>query len=73
MDTSWSRFSATSRTRGPSHVLAAVGVDEGAAVLRFSLSRLTTDDELAVAAQALGDAVAEIRAVVGVRTAARRL
>jgi cysteine desulfurase len=50
-----------SRTRGPSHVLAAVGVDERAAVLRFSLSRFTTAAEVDQAVGALGEAVAEIR------------
>jgi cysteine desulfurase len=52
-----------SRTRGPSHVLAAVGVGERAAVLRFSLSRFTTAAEVARAAAALGEAVEEIRPV----------
>jgi cysteine desulfurase len=52
-----------SRTRGPSHVLAAVGVGERAAVLRFSLSRFTTADEVAGAAAALREAVEEIRPV----------
>jgi cysteine desulfurase len=52
-----------SRTRGPSHVLAAVGVNDRAAVLRFSLSRLTTADEVARAAAALCEAVDEIRPV----------
>jgi cysteine desulfurase len=50
-----------SRTRGPSHVLAALGIDDRAAVLRFSLSRLTTSDEVAAAATALREAVEEIR------------
>jgi cysteine desulfurase len=50
-----------SRTKGPSHVLAAVGVDDGAAVLRFSLSRFTTGAEVARAAAALREAVDEIR------------
>jgi cysteine desulfurase len=53
-----------SRTRGPSHVLAAVGVDERAAVLRFSLSRLTTAADIARAADALREAVDEIRPMV---------
>jgi cysteine desulfurase len=51
-----------SRTRGPNHVLEAVGVDERAAVLRFSLGRQTTEAEVDQAAQALGAAVAEIGA-----------
>ena len=50
-----------SRTRGPSHVLVAVGVDQEAAVLRFSLSRFTTAAEVAQAAGALREAVDEIR------------
>jgi cysteine desulfurase len=56
-----------SRSRGPNHVLAAIGVDEGAAVLRFSLSRYTTSAEVEQAAQALGEAVAEIAVVAGGR------
>jgi cysteine desulfurase len=59
-----------SRTRGPSHVLAAVGVDDRAAVLRFSLSRFTTAAELDQAAAALREAVEEIRPVA--RTARGR-
>jgi cysteine desulfurase len=49
-----------SRTRGPNHVLAAVGVDERAAVLRFSLGRQNTEAEVDRAAEALAAAVAEI-------------
>ena len=49
-----------SRSRGPSHVLKAVGVDERTAVLRFSLSRATTDAEIDGAVVALIEAVAEI-------------
>ncbi len=52
-----------SKTRGPSHVLKAIGVDDRAAVLRFSLSRLTTEAELAAAVVAFAAAVAEVRAV----------
>ena len=52
-----------SRTRGPSHVLAALGVPDDAAVLRFSLCRFTGEDEPARAAEALRDAIAEIAAV----------
>jgi cysteine desulfurase len=54
-----------SRSRAPNPVLAAVGVDERAAVLRFSLGRYTTRAEIAQAVQALADAVAEIRSVAG--------
>jgi len=50
-----------SRARGPSHVLAAVGVSDRAAVIRFSLSRLTTEADVAQAAAALREAVEEIR------------
>jgi cysteine desulfurase len=50
-----------SRTRAPSHVLAAIGVGEQAAVLRFSLSRLTPAAELPLAAAALRDAIDEVR------------
>ncbi|HET6284032.1 MAG TPA: cysteine desulfurase family protein [Polyangia bacterium] len=49
-----------SRTRGPSHVLKAVGLDDHTAVLRFSLSRATTDAEIEGAIAALIEAVAEI-------------
>jgi cysteine sulfinate desulfinase/cysteine desulfurase-like protein len=44
-------------------VLAAVGVSERAAVLRFSLSRFTTAAEVSGAAAALREAVDEIRPV----------
>jgi cysteine desulfurase len=43
-----------SRTRGPSHVLRAVGVDERTAVLRFSLSRDTTATEIDEVAEVAG-------------------
>jgi cysteine desulfurase len=49
-----------SRVRGPSHVLKAIGVGDDVAVLRFSLSRDTTSDEIRNAAQAVSAAVAEI-------------
>lgn len=52
-----------SKTRGPSHVLTAIGVRDTTAVLRFSLSRHTTAAELDAAAAALATAVAEVRAV----------
>jgi cysteine desulfurase len=50
-----------SKTRGPSHVLKAVGVDDDTAVIRFSLSRATTPDDVEAAARAFADAVSEIR------------
>jgi cysteine desulfurase len=62
-----------SRTRGPNHVLVAVGVDDRAAVLRFSLGRQNTEAEIDQAAQALGAAVAEIGTAARVaRGGARR-
>jgi cysteine desulfurase len=57
----------STRTHGPSHVLAAIGVREQDAVLRFSLSRLTTDSDVTVAARALRESVDEIADVVKVR------
>jgi len=51
-----------SKTRGPSHVLKAVGVDDDTAVLRLSLSRETTADEIARAASALEEAATELGA-----------
>ena len=59
-----------SKTRGPSHVLKAIGVDDDTAVLRFSLSRHTTPDEIVHAARAVAEAVAEIAA--GARAAPDR-
>jgi cysteine desulfurase len=61
------------RTRGPSHVLKAVGVPEDAAVLRFSLARTTTEREVREAAAALQAAVEEVAAVAqGVASGGRR-
>jgi cysteine desulfurase len=50
-----------SRLRGPSHVLEAVGLDARTAVLRFSLSRQTTEADLDAAIAALRNAVAEVK------------
>lgn len=61
-----------SRTRGPSHVLAAVGIDDRAAVLRFSLSRLTDESVPAAVANALREAVTEVRAVAATGTRVQR-
>ena len=55
------------RARGLSHVLAAIGVRDQDAVLRFSLSRLTAESEVEAAARALREAVDEIASVVEVR------
>jgi cysteine desulfurase len=52
------------RARGPSHVLAAIGIGDRDAVLRFSLSRMNSEAEIETAAAALAGAVGEIRPVV---------
>jgi cysteine desulfurase len=57
----------STRAHEPSHVLAAIGVGVEDAVLRFSLSRLTTESDIKVAAGALREAVDEIASVVEVR------
>ena len=57
----------STRTHGPSHVLAAIGISDQDAVLRFSLSRLSTESDVKVAALALREAVDEIASVVKVR------
>ncbi|HEY2730843.1 MAG TPA: cysteine desulfurase family protein [Polyangia bacterium] len=53
-----------SRTRGPSAVLKAIGVDDRTAVLRFSLARTTTPDDVDAAVDALRAAVLEISPLV---------
>ena len=55
-----------SRNPTPSHVLLAIGLpsEEAQSSVRFSLSRLTTPDEIDAAAAALRAAVAELRALV---------
>jgi len=49
-----------SKTSGPSHVLKAVGVDDHTAVLRFSLSRQSTAEDVDAAVAALAGAVGEL-------------
>jgi cysteine desulfurase len=61
-----------SRSRGPNHVLAALGIDDRAAVLRFSLSRHTTAAEIEQAVQALREAVGEIRSAAPAPSPARQ-
>jgi cysteine desulfurase len=61
-----------SRSRGPSHVLAAIGVGDDDAVLRFSLSRLNTDEHIHAASVALTAAVAEVEPVVSLLKGRRR-
>jgi cysteine desulfurase len=50
-----------SRTRGPSPVLKAIGVDDKTAVLRFSLARTTTAQDVDAAVDALRGAVLELQ------------
>jgi cysteine desulfurase len=57
----------STRAHGPSHVLVAIGISERDAVLRFSLSRLTSESDVKVAALALREAVDEIASVVKLR------
>ena len=59
-----------SRARGPNHVLAAIGVDDATAVLRFSLSRETTAADIDGTVAALREVVLEIAPMV--KTRARR-
>jgi cysteine desulfurase len=49
-----------SRTRGPSAVLKAIGIDDDTAVLRFSLARTTSAAEVDAAVEALRGAIQEI-------------
>jgi len=57
----------STRSHGPSHVLAAIGVRAQDSVLRFSLSRLSTASEVESAARALRESVDEIADVVKLR------
>lgn len=59
------------RSKGQSHVLAALGVPEADAVLRFSFSRLNTEADAGEAARALAGAAVEVAEVAGPPTAAR--
>jgi cysteine desulfurase len=56
-----------SRTRGPSAVLKAIGVDDGTAVLRFSLARTTAPGDVDAAVDALRGALEEISRSPGAR------
>jgi cysteine sulfinate desulfinase/cysteine desulfurase-like protein len=53
-------------------VLAAIGIPDEDAVLRFSLSRLSTEFDINTAALALREAVDEIASVVTVRRRDRK-
>jgi cysteine desulfurase len=59
-----------SRTRGPSTVLKAIGVDDRTAVLRFSLARTTVPADIDAAIEALRGAIEEISPLAN--TPARR-
>ncbi|MDX2021431.1 MAG: cysteine desulfurase family protein [Deltaproteobacteria bacterium] len=60
-----------SKSKGPSHVLTAIGVHEHDAVLRFSLSRQTTQQDCERAHEALVAAIAHIANVTDARSARR--
>jgi len=60
------------KDRRPSHVLQAIGADDDTSVLRFSLSRETTELEIAAAITAVGDAITEIAAAYPRRPAKPR-
>jgi len=60
------------KDRRPSAVLQAIGVDDETAVLRFSLSRDTTEAEIEAAIIAVDAAVAEIAAAQPRRPAKKR-
>jgi cysteine desulfurase len=49
-----------SKTRGPSPVLKAIGIDDHTGVIRFSLARTTTAAEVDTAVEALRSAIEEI-------------
>jgi len=53
-----------SRTAGPSPALAAIGIDDRTAVLRFSLCRASTAADVDAAVRALAGAAAEIAATL---------
>jgi len=59
----------TSRTVAVSHVLKALGLPEEAleSSIRISLSKLTTEDEIAFAVAAIKDAVASLRRMLSRR------
>jgi cysteine desulfurase len=61
-----------SRTRGPSAVLKAIGVDDRTAVLRFSLARTTAPGDVDAAVDALRGAVEEIASMPTTRARVRR-
>jgi len=50
-----------SRERKGSHVLRAIGLDEGLGVIRVTLSRETTEEEIDAAVDAVADSVKTLR------------
>jgi len=62
----------SSHSREPSRVQRALGIPTSTGMLRFSLSRLTTADEIETAAQALAESVAEVAKVAGTVVNRRR-
>jgi len=54
-----------SHAQEQSRVLRALGIPASTGALRFSLSRLTTPDEVEHVGRAMAEAVAEIEKVVG--------
>jgi len=62
----------SSHSREPSRVQRALGIPTSTGLLRFSLSRLTTADEIAAAAQALAESVTEVAKVAGTVVNRRR-
>jgi cysteine desulfurase len=62
----------SSHSREPSRVQRALGISTSTGMLRFSLSRLTTADEIETAAKALAESVAEVAKVAGTVVNRRR-
>jgi len=59
----------STKSKGSSHVLAAIGLHKNEAVLRFSLSRQTTHDDIDNAVKALTLAVADLGNITDIRSA----
>jgi cysteine desulfurase len=59
----------SSKSKAPSHVLTALGLKKNEAVLRFSLSRQTTRDDIDIAVKALTLAVADLGNITDIRSA----
>lgn len=59
----------SSKSKGPSHVLSAIGLNKNEAVLRFSLSRQTTRQDIDNAVKSLTLAVADLGNITDIRSA----